>query len=218
MSKIPSIAPYPVPGNVTTNIAKWNVDPDRAVLLIHDMQNYFLRPFPRNTAPLVDMVKNAARLRDACSIAEIPVAYTAQPGSMTSEQRGLLKDFWGSGMTTAPEEREVTPSLAPKSGDWMITKWRYSAFVKTDLLNRMREAGRDQLIICGVYAHVGVLATALDAFSHDIEPFIVSDATGDFSEEDHAMALEYASLRCAYVTTAAQTLTQLEMKHEPELS
>lgn len=218
MSRIPSITPYPLPGKVTTNIAKWNVDPSRAVLLIHDMQNYFLRAFPRNTTPLVDMVKNAARLRDACSIAEIPVAYTAQPGSMTSEQRGLLKDFWGAGMTTAPEEREVTPSLAPKSGDWMITKWRYSAFVKTDLLNRMRDSGRDQLIICGVYAHVGVLATALDAFSHDIEPFIVSDATGDFSEEDHAMALEYASLRCAYVTTADQTLTQLEMKHEPELS
>ncbi|CAO0836759.1 hypothetical protein SMICM17S_04668 [Streptomyces microflavus] len=28
----------------------------------------------------------------------MPVAYTAQPGSMTPEQRGLLKDFWGPGI------------------------------------------------------------------------------------------------------------------------
>lgn len=218
MPQLPTIEPYPIPRRVKANVAKWSVDAQRAVLLIHDMQNYFLRPFPSNTNPLVGMVKNAARLRDACSLASMPVAYTAQPGSMTVEQRGLLNDFWGPGMTTSPADREVIPSLAPKSGDWELTKWRYSAFVKTDLLERMREAGRDQLIICGVYAHVGILATALDAFSHDIQPFIVSDATADFTPEDHAMALQYASLRCAFVTTTAQILTQVELKHEPAFS
>ncbi|WP_428633868.1 isochorismatase family protein [Sedimenticola sp.] len=218
MSQIPSIEPYAIPGEIKTNTAHWHVDPERAVLLIHDMQNYFLRFFPSNTNPLLDLVKNTARLRDACSITSIPVAYTAQSGSMTSAQRGLLKDFWGPGMTTAPEEREIITSLAPKSSDWLLTKWRYSAFVKTDLLEKMREVGRDQLIICGVYAHVGILATALDAFAQDIEPFIVSDATADFTPEDHSMALEYASQRCAYVATTRQTLTQMEQQHETQLS
>ena len=69
----------------------------------------------------------------------------------------------------------------------MLTKWRYSAFYRSDLLERMRAAGRDQLILCGVYAHVGVLTTALEAFSHDIQPFLVADALGDFTEADHRL-------------------------------
>ncbi len=67
----------------------------------------------------------------------MPVAYTAQPGSMTDEQRGLLKDIWGPGMRAEPADREMVPELAPADGDWVLTKWRYSAFVRTDLLERM---------------------------------------------------------------------------------
>ncbi|CDI94963.1 phenazine biosynthesis protein PhzD [Pseudomonas aeruginosa PA38182] len=52
---------------------------------------------------------------------------------------------------------EVVEELAPGPDDWLLTKWRYSAFFHSDLLQRMRAAGRDQLVLCGVYAHVGVL-------------------------------------------------------------
>ncbi len=82
---------------------------------------------------------------------------------MTEQQRGLLTDFWGRGMRTEAADREVVAELAPVEGDWTLTKWRYSAFFRSDLLKRLRAAGRDQLVLCGVYAHVGVLATALDA-------------------------------------------------------
>jgi isochorismate hydrolase len=81
----------------------------------------------------------------------------------------------------------------------MLTKWRYSAFFRSDLLERMRARGRDQLIICGVYAHVGVLATALEAFANDIQPFLVADALGDFSEADQRLALGYTARRCGMV-------------------
>lgn len=135
----------------------------------------------------------------------MPVAYTAQPGGMTTEQRGLLLDFWGPGMRMDPVDREVVESLAPAPGDWLLTKWRYSAFFRSDLLQRMREEGRDQLILCGVYAHVGVLMTAVDAFTNDIRPFLVADAVADFSAAHHRLALEYAAARCAMLITAKET-------------
>ena len=114
--------------------------------------------------------RTCARLRErtAASWAS-PSVYTAQPGGMTDEQRGLLKDFWGPGMRVDPADRQVVDELAPGRGDWYFTKWRYSAFFRSGLLEQMREHGRDQLIVCGVYAHVGVLMTAVEAFTNDIQ-------------------------------------------------
>lgn len=206
MVGIPPVLSYPLPSaaDLPGNIARWVVDPDRAVLLIHDMQRFFLRPFPQATRDQI--VGNTATLRDRCRRLGVPVSYTAQPGGMTQDQRGLLKDFWGPGMRVDPMDREVVAPLEPAPHDWMLTKWRYSAFFKSNLLALMREHSRDQLVLCGVYAHIGVLTTALEAFSNDIQSFLVADATADFSAEHHRMALEHAARSCAVVTTTAQVL------------
>ncbi|MGK4581617.1 isochorismatase family protein [Kitasatospora sp. HPMI-4] len=216
MPGIPAIAPYPMPtsGDIPPNTAHWRPDPDRAVLLVHDMQRYFLSPFPQGEAPGTDLVRNATALREHCAGLGIPVAYTAQPGGMTEDERGLLKDFWGPGMRMSPEHRAVIDPLAPEPADWVLTKWRYSAFFRTDLLERMRSAERDQLILCGVYANIGVLSTAVEAFSHDIQPFLVADAVADFSEAEHRQALEYAARRCAVVTTTRSVCTDLDSARE----
>jgi trans-2,3-dihydro-3-hydroxyanthranilic acid synthase len=208
---IPPIDPYPMPGphDLPANTADWTVDPGRAVLLLHDMQHYFLAPYAASPDLRRTLVDNLARLRGRCAALGIPVAYTAQPGGMTADQRGLLQDFWGAGMTVSATDREVVGELAPADGDWLFTKWRYSAFFRTDLRQRMRAAGRDQLVIGGVYAHVGVLMTACDAFTHDIRPFVVADAVADFSARGHRLALEYAAECCASVTTADEVLAAL---------
>jgi isochorismate hydrolase len=202
MAGIPAIAPYPMPtaGDLPANTALWTVDPARAVLLVHDMQRYFLKPFGEDS----ELLANAVLLRDWAAAHGVPVAYTAQPGGMTTEQRGLLMDFWGPGMKVDPADREIVDRLAPGPEDWLVTKWRYSAFFNNDFLDRMRAAGRDQLVVCGVYAHVGVLMTAVEAFTNDIETFLVADAVADFTEDHHRMALEYAAQRCAVVLTAKE--------------
>ncbi|MEV6479335.1 isochorismatase family protein [Streptomyces sp. NPDC051576] len=206
MAGIPPIEPYefPTAGDLPSGPARWTPDPDRAVLLVHDMQRYFLAGFPRSVRE--QLVGGAAALRKRCAAAGVPVAYTAQPGSMTEEQRGLLKDFWGPGMRRDPGDNAVVDELAPSDGDLLLTKWRYSAFHDSPLLRTMRESGRDQLILCGVYAHIGVLVTAIEAFGHDIQPFLVADAVADFSAHHHYLALTYAAERCARVLLAKEVL------------
>jgi isochorismate hydrolase len=196
---IPEIESYPLPtaAELPINVAKWTVDTDRAVLLVHDMQRYFTRPLPPHIEK--QLVANTAGLVARARASAVPVAYTAHSGRMTERQRGLLKDFWGPGMRTDPSDREIVDPLTPAPGDWLLTKWRYSAFFRTDLLHRMRISNRDQLVVCGVYAHVGVLMTAADAFGHDIETFVVADAVADFSAGHHHQALTYAAGRCAVV-------------------
>ncbi|MGI5243676.1 isochorismatase family protein [Dactylosporangium sp. CA-139066] len=205
-SGIPPIWEYalPGPGDLPRNVANWRVDQQRVVLLLHDFQRYFLRPFP---PPLRDkIVGNAAMIRRRCRALGVPVAYTAQPGDMSDAERGLLKDIWGPGMRAEPQDRAVVDELAPEADDLVLTKWRYSAFFRSPLLSWMRERGRDQIILCGVYAHVGVLSTALEAFTNDIQPFLVADAVGDFSAQFHDLAVQYAATRCAMVVTAKEML------------
>lgn len=136
--------------------------------------------------------------------------YTAQPGDQSTEHRQLLTDFWGKGLVADPNMVQIIPSLQPEEQDTVLTKWRYSAFKKSDFEQRIKDAGRDQLIICGVYAHIGCLLTAAEAFMLDMQAFLVGDALADFSLEEHEMALKYAAGRCAKVVDTAAVLNELQ--------
>ena len=209
------IAPYSYQDQEHQNRVNWRVDPARAALLVHDMQRYFVRAFEleRNGQTLPDAqiniaIANIRRLVDAAHAANIPVYYTAQPPRQNPADRRLLTDFWGDGLQD-DESAQILDELAPTEADTVLTKWRYSAFVRSPLEEQLKELGRDQLIISGVYAHIGCLTTALEAFMRDIQPFMVADALADFTEEEHRMACEYASGRCARVLDTAEVLEQI---------
>ncbi|HDR7355286.1 isochorismatase family protein [Bacillus wiedmannii] len=209
---IPSISVYkmPVESELPKNKVNWTPDPKRAVLLIHDMQEYFLDAYSDKESPKVELISNIKVIREKCKELGIPVVYTAQPGGQTLEQRGLLQDFWGDGIPAGPDKKKIVGELTPDEDDIFLTKWRYSAFKKTNLLEILNEQGRDQLIICGIYAHIGCLLTACEAFMDGIEPFFVADAVADFSLDHHKQALEYASNRCAVTTSTNLLLKDLQ--------
>jgi len=200
---IPPIAPYAMPTaeQLPASRVSWRADADRAVLLVHDMQRYFVRAFDSHAAPLPDVIAGIARLRDVARSAGVPVIYSAQPGDQDPISRGLLQDFWGSGPSDDPDDIAIIGELTPIPGELVLTKWRYSAFQRTDLRARLRDMGRDQLIITGIYTHIGCMATAADAFMQDVQPFLVADATADFSRREHLAALEWAAGRCARVVS-----------------
>ena len=209
------ITPYSYRDQEHQNRVNWRVDPARAALLVHDMQRYFVRAFEleRDGQTLPDAqiniaIANIRRLVDAAHVANIPVYYTAQPPRQNPADRRLLTDFWGDGLQD-DESAQILDELAPTEADAVLTKWRYSAFVRSPLEKQLKELGRDQLIISGVYAHIGCLTTALEAFMRDIQPFMAADALADFTEEEHRMACEYASGRCARVLDTAEVLAQI---------
>ena len=208
---IPTIAPYAMPTAPVTNRVDWMPDPQRAIFLIHDMQAYFLDKYDVTQSPIVPLIDTIARLRAHCDAVGVPVYYTAQPVDQPAGDRALLNDFWGPGLT-APEQHDRQPvidALAPKAGDTVLTKWRYSAFQRSDLRERMRASGRDQIIICGIYAHIGCMSTALEAFMQDVQPFFVIDGVADFSAAEHDMAVKYVSGRCGVSLTAEAVIKAL---------
>ncbi|KFM98946.1 isochorismatase family protein [Bacillus clarus] len=209
---IPAIPVYkmPIESDLPTNRVTWKPDPKRAVFLIHDMQEYFLDAYSNEESPKVELISNIKLIRETCKELGVPVIYTAQPGGQTLEQRGLLQDFWGDGIPAGPDKKRIVDELTPDEDDIFLTKWRYSAFKKTNLLEILNEQGRDQLIICGVYAHIGCLLTACEAFMDGIQPFFIADAVADFSLAHHKQALQYASDRCAVTTTTNVLLKDLQ--------
>lgn len=212
MMAIPPISAYPMPSasDMPQNKVAWRPDPRRAVLLIHDMQQYFVTAFEAGQSPVKELIANIQLLKSHCQRLGIPVIYSAQPGGQAPEKRGLQQDFWGKGMDDGPVQKEIVNELAPSDQDMVMTKWRYSAFQKTNLDDILRQYHRDQIMITGIYAHIGCLMTATEAFMKDIQPFFVADALGDFSLEYHKMALTYAAERCAVTMLTAPLIDELE--------
>ena len=205
---IPKLNDYALPtqAELPTNKVSWTVEPQRAALLIHDMQQYFLNFWGEDSPLIKQVVENIANLRRYCKSQGIPVFYTAQPNQQSDEDRALLNDMWGPGLNKHPEQQAVVAALAPEEDDTVLVKWRYSAFHRSPLQEILQESGRDQLIICGVYAHIGCMTTATDAFMRDIKPFFVADALADFSREEHLMALKYVAGRSGRVVMTEELL------------
>ncbi len=229
---IPRIRPYSFEADTghADNVTSWRLEPRRAVLLVHDMQSHFVSMFDRTAEPVTPSeapseapsevpsaahagqldvaIESIGRLARAARRGGVPVVYTAQPPAQRPVDRALLTDFWGPG----PADRQATgiiPQLAPDEGDTVLTKWRYSAFYRSDLGARMAAEGRDQLVITGVYAHIGCLTTALVAFMEGIQVFFVADAMADFGRDDHVMAARYVARRCGQVAATEAVLPVL---------
>ncbi len=208
---LPRIAAYALPtaAELPAPRGAWRLDAGRAALLVHDMQRYFLAAFDAGNAPLAPAVANLARLIARCRARGIPVFYTAQRGDQDRRDRGLQADLWGPGMQAVAEHEAIVDALAPAAADIVLVKHRYSAFQRSNLDALMRARGRDQLLIGGVYAHIGILSTATEAFQRDIETFVAADAVADFSRADHDMALAWIARTCGVPLTTADLLETL---------
>ncbi len=207
---LPDIIDYPLPDadSLPAAVVNWQLTPSRCALLVHDLQPYFLAPYsPVLRSHLVD---KAAALLEACRSAGVPVAHTHQPNDQTAQERGLLLDFWGPGpSSTHRPAHEHDARLSPVAGEAVIVRRRYNAFLGTELDHWLRERDRTQLLVCGVYAHIGCLMTSAHAFMTERQPFLIADATADFTAQEHRMALEYVACRLGVVTTTNAVLDLL---------
>ncbi|PMG56897.1 isochorismatase [Vibrio splendidus] len=215
---IPKIASYDLPEHheFPKNRTNWTIEPSKAVLLIHDMQEYFVSYYEADSSPMADILTNIQLLKHIAKQAGIPVVYTAQPANQDPKDRALLTDFWGPGLNG--DHTPVVSTLAPENDDIEYVKWRYSAFKKTPLLDYMKDNQKTQLIISGIYGHIGILSTALDAFMLDVQPFIIGDAIADFSREDHIHTLNYISGRTGSIKTLDKAIAEINPNEESILS
>jgi bifunctional isochorismate lyase/aryl carrier protein len=49
---LPAVESYSMPGRPAR--ASWTIEPHRAALLVHDMQNHFVEAFPAGQSPVLE--------------------------------------------------------------------------------------------------------------------------------------------------------------------
>jgi nicotinamidase/pyrazinamidase len=83
----------------------------------------------------------------------------------------------------------IVPEVAPRDGDVVIPKRRYSGFFGTDLDITLRERDVDTLRLVGDCTNICVLYTAADARNLGYAVEVVRDGVTSFDLEAHADAL-----------------------------
>jgi bifunctional isochorismate lyase / aryl carrier protein len=131
----------------TPNKTNWPLHTSRAVLLVHDMQQYFLDFYDLTQEPIPELIQNTKALIDAARQSNIPVVYTAQPGNQSPEYRQLLTDFWGPGLKDEPSITQIFPKV--KSSRY----WQYHLVARVFLMEFLFDTGLNhhQLLQVEVY-------------------------------------------------------------------
>ena len=87
------------------------------------------------------------------------------------------------------EGAEVVDDLKPEPSDEVLPKRHFSAFFGTDLEKRLREQGRDTIVVTGITTEVCVLSTAMDGLCNDFYVILLEDCSASHSKETHRACL-----------------------------
>jgi ureidoacrylate peracid hydrolase len=165
--------------------------PARSALLVIDVQNDYCHPdglLAKHGADLRAVgpaLANIQSLIEAARTAGAAVVFirnwheiwahsagwqarTTRPG-MSAQARSWGAEFFG---------------VAPLSGEPIIDKQRYNAFIGTPLDNALHTLGRDALVMTGFATNVCVESTARHAVFLDYRIVFTSDATGTSDGEE----------------------------------
>eukprot|EP01018_Ginkgo_biloba_P011485 Gb_23881 [translate_table: standard] len=166
-------------------------DPQKAVLLVIDMQDYF-----RGIGtPILSAIRHTI---DSCRAQNIPVVYTRHSHKDPSDY-GMLGEWWNDLIHDGTPEAELMPEVDRKESDKLVHKHTYSGFYNTDLEKYLQEQGKNEVIITGVMTNLCCETTARDAFIRGFRVFFSTDATATSNKDLHNSTLKNLAYGFAYL-------------------
>ncbi len=157
-------------------------------LIIIDMVNDFIEegkdlevPEGREIIPNIENLIREARDND------IPVIY-----SKDSHTRGDDEfEDWPPHSLEGTEGSEVIKELKPEEEDIIIKKHSFSSFRGTELEERLKSLGIDEIILVGVLTDICILHAAIDAYYKDYEVIVPEDCVATVSQKKQEIALDH---------------------------
>jgi nicotinamidase-related amidase len=160
------------------------LDKDSTIFVLVDIQEKFMSVLYNAD----EMASNANILVKASEILGIPLLVTEQ------YPKGLGKTI---------------ESIVLPEGNHAIEKVSFSCFGSEEFMKRLKELGKDNLVLFGVEAHVCILKTALDALKNGFKVHVVADAISSRSAENRSLAIERMRQSGVFIIPTETVLFQL---------
>ncbi|MFO8050234.1 MAG: isochorismatase family cysteine hydrolase [Thermoplasmatota archaeon] len=164
---------------------KWKSAPKKTLLLVLDMQRFFLEPESHAYVPSGRAM--IPRLREFIGGFHGPVIFTKH---VKGSSGNLMREWWRD--IPEGELSEIVPELAPLA-ETIIEKEHYSAFHGTELDSMLSSQGIDSVLISGVLTDLCCESTARGAFMRGYRTYFIADLTATATEERHISTLKVIS-------------------------
>jgi nicotinamidase-related amidase len=169
------------------------LDRTRAALAVIDMQEAFRTIIP----DFAELAKRIALTAQACALLNVPVIVTEQ------YPKGL-------GRTVDEILPHVPESAAP------IEKLSFSACGVQEFDTRLRERHIEQVMLCGIEAHVCVSQTAHDLLQNGYQVHLLSDAVSTRLARNRELAIHKIAKAGAIISSVEMALFELCPAGTPE--
>ncbi|MCP5131598.1 MAG: isochorismatase family protein [Pseudomonadales bacterium] len=182
----------------------------KSALIVVDMINGFTDPACPLGCACPEVVAANASLLEAFHAAGLPVYFTTVVYHDASQARVFRERISALNLLTPTSHWvQLDERLPRQAGDELIEKQWASAFHKTDLDQRLREAGVDSVVVTGLTTSGCVRATAVDGLQYDYRVVIPREAVGDRNSEAHEANLFDLHAKYADVMSLAEVLAAL---------
>lgn len=195
----------------------------RSALLFFDMLNGHIKTDDGQIKDrYVSVIPNAVRILEAARSAGLLIVYAAANHRADNGTTATtLRDADNrlnpvrSGTFAEPLVRggtwhcEIVSELAPRPADYLIPKYRWSAFHQTYLDLALRTRGIGTVILCGGSTDVGVASTAYAARDLDYNLVIARDSCTSPELDNHEQFMNRIFPRLARVRDTDQVVTML---------
>ena len=175
------------------------LDPKTSAVILIDMINAVAKggnepPYnvPPNRQGVID---SFVRLVAHCRESGTPLIYiTTYRRPDNSDAPKTIADVGGGGgvpMLEGTRAVEVIDELAPRPGDYIVVKPRFSAYYGTNLEGILKGLGTETILVGGISTQRSVEGTARDAKNRDMQCVVVSDCCTAGEEDVHEMTIKH---------------------------
>lgn len=161
--------------------------PDRAMLLVIDMQEKIMQLIPDQQR----IIAAACKLIRGLKVFRLPVIATEQyPRGIGSTVDPLRACLAGCNVQT-------------------LEKPTFSGWAEPRIRSAITDLDRQQIVVVGIESHICVQQTALDLASRDYDVYVCADAIGSRGRIDHECALHRMRQNGVFVITVEMALLEL---------